>query len=522
MKDLEAKREALMCYFVEEAIKNGEGVLSREGVLVVRTGEFTGRSPEDRFIVRDSTTENTVFWNNINKPLEPSYYEKIRNKMMKFIENCPKKYEVICRAGADPDYGITLRVVTEWAWHALFALDLFIPCVEGTPEWHVYCFPSFRANGKEDGIRQHNFVLINFSRKEVLIGGTGYAGEIKKSIFSVMNFLLPARHGVLSMHCAANVGKNGDTALFFGLSGTGKTSLSSDPDRLLVGDDEHGWSEKGIFNIEGGCYAKCINLHPIKERKIYNALKFGAVAENVVFHPGTRRINYADASITENTRAGYPITFVEGHVEDGMASHPSYIFFLCCDAYGVLPPAALLEDDQIELHFLSGYTSKVAGTEVGIKEPVPTFSTCFGAPFMPLPPVVYSTMLLEKVRKHRVKVWLINTGWVNGPFGVGQRIDINYTRRILSAILSGELNDRAEFYYDEVFHFRVPKHVREVPEDLMYPEKGWQDKDAYVATKQMLARKFIENFNKVTAGIPGINGKITLPDPEAAHLIAAP
>jgi len=504
------------CMLVEEAIKNNEGVLSDTGALVVRTGEFTGRSPDDRFIVLDEITRDTIWWNHINIPIEKDKYESLRAKFLEYVARATRKYGVVCRAGSHPKYNITIKVIAEYAWHAAFANNLFLPYEGNDTEWSVCVFPSFRSKGKEDGVRQHNFVIISFSRKEVLIGGTAYAGEIKKSIFSVMNFIMPYYHNVLSMHCAANTGKKGDVALFFGLSGTGKTSLSSDPDRFLIGDDEHIWTSEGIYNIEGGCYAKCINLDPDKEPVIYNALRFGAIVENTPFFPNTRHINFSDASITENTRAGYPLYFVKNAVIPPRGSHPNNIFFLSCDAYGVLPPVALLEENQIPTYFLSGYTSKVAGTEVGIKEPKATFSYCFGAPFMPLHPTVYSRLLVENVKKHGVKVWLINTGWIYGPYGKGHRIDIRYTRQILNAILNGNINmDKENFYYDPVFHFRVPKHISGIPDEIMYPWKCWDSLADYQQTKSKLAENICLNLKKIV----GEGNNLVMPDPQASALV---
>lgn len=480
------------CFFIEEAIKKEEGTLADNGALVVRTGEFTGRAPQDRFIVKDELTEKNVWWNNINIPVSPQTFENLKRKLLNHLNN-KNPYILYCRAGAYEKYSIRIKLILEYAWHALFAHNIFIPEQDEQYDWEIIVSPSFRANGKSDGVRQHNFVIINMSQKCIIIGGTAYAGEIKKSVFTVMNFIIPFYYKAISMHCAANIGVNGDVALFFGLSGTGKTSLSTTSDRFIIGDDEHIWCDDGIFNIEGGCYAKCINLNPLKEKEIYSAIKFGSVVENTVFYPNSRTIDYSNASITENTRANYPLEFIPNHYPEKIAPHPKHIFFLSCDANGILPPVALLDKQQAIFYFLTGYTSKVAGTEVGIKEPQVTFSYCFGAPFMPLHPFTYAKLLLEKIQKYNTKVWLINTGWIYGPYGVGKRIDINYSRKIINAILSNQL-DSASFIQDSDFQFLIPQSINELPSDILLPEKSWKNKNEYIHAKKQLLNRFKKFF----------------------------
>ena len=429
----------------EEAIRGGEGVLAAEGPLVARTGVHTGRSPNDKFVVREPSSEAHVHWGGVNRPVDEAKFDLLHRDMMAFLED-KKLYVLDAWAGADPAFRMPIRVVNEFAWHNLFARNMFIPELDAArlaghaPQFTVIDAPSFKADPARHGSRTETFVFVHFGRKLVLIGGTNYAGEIKKSIFTVLNYTLPLR-GVLSMHCSANVGKRGDSALFFGLSGTGKTTLSSDPDRGLIGDDEHGWSEGGVFNFEGGCYAKVIKLSREAEPQIYETTRrFGTILENVVVDPDTRALNLDDASYTENTRGSYPLSFIDNAIPSGQAGHPENIVMLTADAYGVLPPIARLTPDSAMYHFLSGYTARVAGTEKGVTEPKATFSTCFGAPFLPLNPNVYAGMLGEKIATHKARVWLVNTGWTGGPYGVGSRMKIAYTRAMIAAALGGQLD----------------------------------------------------------------------------------
>ncbi len=485
---------------VEHSIKRDMVLLSDRGACVVDTGQFTGRAPKDRFIVKDELTADSVDWGSVNIPLEPEHFEHLLEDMKEFI----RQKEVYVRdayAGADPKYRRKVRFINTYPWHNLFVHHLFIrprreELILFEPDWYVIALPNFKADPKRHGVPHENFVVINFSKRMVIIGGTAYAGEIKKSIFSVMNFVLPYKDNVLSMHCSANTDKAGNVALFFGLSGTGKTTLSSDPERLLIGDDEHGWTEDGIFNIEGGCYAKSINLDPEKEPVIYKAIRFGTILENVKFFPGTRTVNYADASKTENTRAAYPLYYLDdAYVPSGMGDHPKDVFFLTYDAYGVLPPIARLTEEQAMYYFLLGYTSKVAGTEIGIKEPQPSFSGCFGAPFMPLPHTTYAKMLGERIRKHKVRVWLVNTGLTGGPYGVGKRMSLPHTRRLVRAAMKGEL-DKVAYSTLPVFNLQIPQHVDGVPDEILNPRNTWQNPDEYDKTARQLAQKFIDHFNK--------------------------
>ncbi|MCX7768284.1 MAG: phosphoenolpyruvate carboxykinase (ATP) [Flavobacteriales bacterium] len=483
----------------EETLRNEQGVLTQSGALAVCTGEFTGRSPKDRFIVKDPITDRTVWWGDINIPFEPEKFEALLKKMASYLQGSPVyvRDAYVC---ANPKYRLNLRVITEYPWSNLFAFNLFQRPTKQelskfTPEWHVLCVPGFHADPATDGTRQHNFAILNFTRRMVIIGGTAYTGEIKKSIFSALNFLLPHHHQVLSMHCSANVGEQGDTAIFFGLSGTGKTTLSSDPHRRLVGDDEHGWSDEGIFNFEGGCYAKCINLSAEQEPQIFNAIRFGALLENVTIDENTREVDFSSAAITENTRVSYPIYHVD-NVQPGLiAPVPKNIFFLTCDAYGVLPPISRLNESQAMYHFISGYTAKVAGTEAGITEPVTTFSAGFGAAFLPLHPTVYASLLGERMRRHKATVWLVNTGWTGGPYGVGKRIPLPYTRAMISAALNGQLNE-VEYAVHPVFGLAFPTTCPGVPSDILNPRQSWSDKEAYDAAALKLAQAFRKNFEK--------------------------
>jgi len=484
----------------EDTIIKGEGVLTDMGALAVDTGEFTGRAPKDRFIVADSKTENSVWWGDINIKISPENFERLYGKVTAYLSG----REVYVRdsyACADADYRMNIRVVTELPWQNLFANNLFLrPTKEEilnfTPEWHIISVPGFYADPEKDGTRQGNFVIINFTRKMIIIGGTGYTGEIKKGIFSVLNYILPHEKNVLSMHCSANIGKDGDTAIFFGLSGTGKTTLSADPHRNLIGDDEHGWSEDHVFNFEGGCYAKCIDLTEEKEPQIFNAIKFGALLENIEFYPDTTTVDYSNTSKTENTRVGYPIHHIANAVEPSFGNPPKNIFFLTADAFGVLPPISKLTVGQAMYHFISGYTAKVAGTEVGITDPVTTFSACFGAAFLPLHPTKYAELLGEKLKKNpNINVWLVDTGWSGGAFRVGERIKLKYTRAMITAALQGELNN-VEYATHQVFGLAMPKTCPHVQEEILNPRNTWSDKDAYDAKAHKLATSFIQNFGK--------------------------
>jgi phosphoenolpyruvate carboxykinase (ATP) len=485
---------------VEGAVRRGEGSLSHLGPLVVRTGQHTGRSPNDKFIVREPSSEKNIWWGKVNREISPEKFDRIYAKMMAYIQN-----KEICvqdmYAGHDVNYRLPIRIITETSWHSLFARNLFVQIEDPEElknhksEFTVIQMPGFHADPETDGTNSNVFVIINFGAKIVLIGGTSYAGEIKKSIFSVMNYLLPLKK-VMSMHCSANVGKKDDVAVFFGLSGTGKTTLSADPNRKLIGDDEHGWSDEGVFNFEGGCYAKVINLSKEAEPDIYETTrKFGTVLENVAMDEKTRRLDLNDASLTENTRAAYPITHIPNIIEEGKAGHPENIVMLTADAFGVLPPISKLTSEQAMYHFLSGYTAKVAGTEKGVTEPKATFSTCFGAPFMALHPSVYANLLGERIENHKAKCWLVNTGWSGGPYGVGKRMKIQYTRAMLNAALNGEL-DNVETFEDPFFGLNIPKEVNGVPSEVLNPRDTWEDKNNYDEMAKKLASMFRENFKE--------------------------
>jgi phosphoenolpyruvate carboxykinase (ATP) len=484
---------------VERIISRREGVLAHEGAVVVRTGHHTGRAPNDKFIVCCQDDHDNIWWGKVNKEFKPEQFERLYQLMCSFFQG-RDVFVQDTTAGAHPDYKLPIRVITESAWHNLFARNLFIrlPVDElpnHVPEFTIIQAPSFHADPEEDGTNSEVFVILNLERRIILIGGTSYAGEIKKSIFTTLNYLLPLK-GVLSMHCSANVGKAGDTALFFGLSGTGKTTLSSDPERALIGDDEHGWADDGVFNFEGGCYAKTINLRQEYEPLIWKATRrFGTVLENITLDQYTRRINYDDDSLTENTRAAYPVGFLDNIVPGGRGGHPTNIFFLTADAFGVMPPIARLTPEQAMYYFLSGYTSKLAGTEKGVKEPQTTFSTCFGAPFLPLYPHVYANLLGDKIQKHKSKVWLINTGWTGGPFGIGSRFRIPYTRAMIRAALTGALESMPT-RRDPYFGIAIPEHVPDVPDEVLDPRGTWADPQAYDAQANLLVSKFIDNFKQ--------------------------
>ena len=487
----------------EEIARRNEAVLSDHGALIVDTGEHTGRAAKDKAIVREPESENKVFWGDINKDFSREKFNALKERMMAYARG-RDLFVQDTFVGADLKYQLPIRIVTELAWHSLFARTMFISnrqeVAAQQPEFTVINFPGFQADTQRDGTRSSTFILMDFSQKLVLIGGTSYAGETKKSVFTLMNYLLPQR-GVMSMHCSANVGAAGDVAIFFGLSGTGKTTLSADPERRLVGDDEHGWSDDGVFNFEGGCYAKVIKLSAEAEPDIYRTTKmFGTLLENVVYDSATREINLDDAGKTENTRASYPLTSIDNIVPEGHAGNPRNIIMLTADAFGVLPPVARLTPEQAMYHFLSGYTAKVAGTEKGIKEPEATFSTCFGAPFMVLHPGVYADLLGKKIARHDAACWLINTGWSGGPYGVGQRMKIGYTRAMIRAILSGELA-KIRTTTDPIFGVNVPFSCPDVPAEVLQPRNTWADKEAYDRQASDLARRFNANFKKYEAGV---------------------
>ena len=482
---------------VEAALLRGEAELSSHGALSASTGEFTGRSPKDKFIVREPASEEHIDWGPVNQPIEADVFERLHAKVVAHL-NARELFVQDLNVGADEQHRMPLRVVCERAWHALFARIMFIrperdSLATHVPEFTVLHAPSLEADPAVDGTRSSTFIVVSFEKKLILVGGTEYAGEIKKSIFSIMNYRLPL-DGAMSMHCSANVGPNDDVALFFGLSGTGKTTLSSDPKRTLIGDDEHGWTERGTFNFEGGCYAKVINLSETAEPEIYAATRtFGTVLENVVLEDDTRLIRYEDDTKTENTRAAYPLDSIPNASRTGMAGHPKNIIFLSADAFGVLPPISRLTPEQASYYFLSGYTAKVAGTERGLTEPEATFSTCFGDPFLTLAPNAYGRLLAAKVREHRPNVWLVNTGWTGGRYGVGERMPIKYTRAMISAALEGQL-DGVDYVEDPIFGVQVPTEVPGVPNEALIPRNGWADKDAFDSTARGLARDFRDNF----------------------------
>ncbi len=481
----------------EEAGRRDEGILAANGPLVVRTGAHTGRSPKDKYIVDEPDARANVWWGGFNQPISEERYDALRAR---FIEHMNER-EVFVQegfVGADPRYRRSLRAYTETAWASIFCDNLFIRPRRGEldgfePNFTIIDAPSFRADPKRDGTRSETVILVHLARQEILIGGTQYAGEMKKGAFGIMNYRLPAE-GVLPMHSSVNVGADGDVAIFFGLSGTGKTTLSADPERILIGDDEHGWSNDGVFNFEGGCYAKTIRLNHIYEPDIYSTTqRFGTILENVVVDPETRELDLDSEAVTENTRAAFPLNFISNSSDDGVAGHPSTIIFLTADAFGVLPPIARLTRDQAMYHFISGYTAKLAGTEIGIKEPQATFSTCFGAPFMPRHPSVYAEMLGERMDRYNVPVWLVNTGWTGGPYGTGERMNINWTRQMVRAALSGKL-DEVPTRTDPNFGIEVPTACPDVPTEVLWPRDTWADKDAYDRQARKLAEMFVENF----------------------------
>ena len=490
---------------VLDTLRLGEGVLNDTGALVIQTGEFTGRSPKDKFIVRDETTSNTIDWNDFNVPLDERYYHVIYRKMIDYLERLPEVWVRDCHACADPRYRLNIRVVNEKPWSNLFAYNMFLRPTDDElenfkPDWHVIACPGLKLDATECGTRQHNVSLVSFKQRMILIAGSGYTGEMKKGIFTILNYILPYEKNVLSMHCSANMGEDGDAAIFFGLSGTGKTTLSADPNRMLIGDDEHAWTADNIFNFEGGCYAKCINLTEEKEPEIFQAIRHGALVENTKFYPGTNKINFEDASVTENTRVSYPLSFIGNAAEPSIGGLPKNIFFLTCDAFGVLPPISKLTPGQAMYQFISGYTAKVAGTETGITEPKPTFSACFGAPFLPLHPAKYAMMLGKKMQENKVNVWLINTGWTGGTYGVGKRMKLSYTRAMITAALEGKL-DKVNFETHEVFGVAMPTSCPGAPSEILNPGNTWEDRTAYDAKSKYLGGLFIKNFEKYATGV---------------------
>ena len=486
----------------ERVIINKQGVESNTGALVITTGEFTGRSPKDRFIVKDQITKDLVWWGDINIPFSPLKFDLLYDKVTKYLS----KKEIYVRdsyACSDPSYRTNIRVINEYPWSNYFACNMFLRPTSSElenfkPEWTVVNAPGFMADHKLDSTRQHNFAILNFSKKIVLIGGTGYTGEIKKGIFSALNFTLPVFKNTLPMHCSANVGKNGDTAIFFGLSGTGKTTLSTDKTRRLIGDDEHGWtSENFIFNFEGGCYAKVINLSKSREPEIFSAIKKGAILENVVID-NRGKVDYSDISITPNTRVSYPLDFIENIQPNSIGENPKNIFFLTADAFGILPPISKLTPGQAAYHFISGYTAKVAGTEAGVNEPIPSFSACFGAPFMPLHPTKYAEMLSLKMKSSGVNVWLVNTGWTGGPYGIGVRMKLSYTRSMINAAIDGSLEaaNKDNYHIHSVFGVLQPRICPNVPTEFLSPRKSWKNDDGFYKTAHKLAASFKSNFKK--------------------------
>jgi phosphoenolpyruvate carboxykinase (ATP) len=483
----------------DQTIERGEGLRSDTGALVIRTGAFTGRSPRDKFIVKDALTAGTVNWNDFNIPLSQSVFEQLHEKMMAYLSG-KELWIRDAYACADPNYRLNIRVINENPWSNLFAYNMFLRPKEDEldhfqPDWHILQAPGFKADPAIDGTRQSNFAIVNFTKRMILIGGTGYTGEMKKGIFSVLNYILPHDKGVLSMHCSANMGKAGDTAIFFGLSGTGKTTLSADPNRKLIGDDEHGWTNDTVFNFEGGCYAKTIDLSEEKEPEIFHAIRPGALVENVTFLPNTNTIDFSSKAITENTRVSYPLDFISNALEPSIGKTPKNIFFLTCDAYGVLPPISKLTPGQAMYQFISGYTAKVAGTEAGVTEPKSTFSACFGAPFLPLHPARYAEMLGDKMKDHNVNVWLINTGWSGGPYGVGSRMKLSYTRAMITAALEGKL-DEVEYDKTPWFRLAIPKTCPGVPDHILNARNTWSNPADFDTMAKKLAAQFVKNFEK--------------------------
>lgn len=489
----------------EEIIFRGEAQIVLHGPVAVNTGKHTARAANDKFVVREPSTEPNVWWGQYNRPFSTEKFDELFSRLQGFLQG-RDLFVQDCYGGADPLYQLPVRIITELAWHSMFARNMFIkPKTQDEyrrhiPEFTVICVPSFKAFPQVDATPTNTFIVLNFAQKLCIIGNTGYGGEIKKSVFTLLNYLLPLQ-GIMTMHCSANVGKNGDTALFFGLSGTGKTTLSAEPNRGLIGDDEHGWSDQGIFNFEDGCYAKVIGLSETAEPEIYACTRrYGTILENVVYDPVSRQIDLNDDTRTENTRASYPLDFIGNAIPEKMAGHPRNIIFLTCDASGVMPPIARLTPEQALYHFISGYTAKVGGTEIGLgEEPEITFSACFGAPFMVHKPGSYANLLKQKILRHRVNCWLVNTGWVGGPYGIGKRISIRFTRGLLNAALEGVL-DNIEYYTDPIFGFLVPKQCPGIPDDVLYPATSWSSEDAYMKKYRGLAGRFVDNFKKFEDG----------------------
>jgi len=484
---------------VEQILQNKQGSLTSTGALACDTGAFTGRSPKDKYIVRDSITEDSIWWGKVNHPFSTEDFDRLYNRVTAFLSH-REIYIKDVRAGSKKDYQLNVRVITETPWQSLFANNLFLRPSEKEletfeHEWLILAAPDFKADPKIDKTRQHNFTIINFTKKVILIGGSAYTGEIKKGIFTILNYILPHEKNVLSMHCSANIGEDGNTAVFFGLSGTGKTTLSADPSRALIGDDEHGWDSENVFNFEGGCYAKCVNLSEEKEPQIFSAVRFGTLLENVRFYKGTDVVDYDNIEVTENTRAAYPINFIANAKKRSIGGVPKNIFFLTCDAFGVLPPISKLMVGQAMYHFISGYTAKVAGTEAGITEPQTTFSACFGEPFLPLHPTKYAELLGQKLKGDKVNVWLVNTGWSGGSYGTGERIKLSYTRAMITAALDGKL-DQVDYLRHTVFGLKMPTECEGVPSNLLNPKNTWDNVRKYDETAEKLASQFNENFKK--------------------------
>lgn len=481
------------------AVAQNHGQLADNGALVCDTGEFKGRSPKDKYVVKDSSTKDTVWWGNVNHPYDPNDFDTLLADMIEWLY----KKEVYVRdayACALPLYRMNLRIITQYPWQDLFAHNLFLRPTAAElehfdAEWLVLALPDFHADPAKHHTRQHNYTIVNFTKKMILIGGSGYTGEMKKGVFSVLNYTLPHHENVLPMHCSANMDDHGSTAIFFGLSGTGKTTLSADPERHLIGDDEHGWDNRSVFNFEGGCYAKCVDLTQEKEPQIFNAIRSGALVENTMFYPGTRTIDFTDISKTENTRTAYPIHYIDNAKIPSVGGIPQHVFFLTCDAFGVLPPISRLNTGQAMYHFISGYTAKVAGTETGISEPQATFSACFGEPFLPLHPTEYARLLGEKLKQHQSTVWLINTGWSGGSYGVGHRMKLAYTRAMITAVLNGTLK-KVDFVRHPIFGLTMPTTCPGVPSDILNPVATWHDKEAYEQTAHKLAHLFTTNFTQ--------------------------
>ncbi len=484
---------------VEKVLSRNEAQLTSTGAVAATTGKYTGRSPKDKYIVEEESVKDKIDWGSVNQPISKEAFSSLYNKVLEYLKEKDEVFVFKGFAGADEKHRLPIQVINEYAWHNLFAHQLFIRPTEEELASHdagftVIAAPNFKADPTVDGTKSETFIIISFEQRTVLIGGTEYAGEIKKSVFSIMNYLLP-ENGIMPMHCSANVGNEGDVALFFGLSGTGKTTLSADPNRRLIGDDEHGWSSNGVFNIEGGCYAKCINLSREKEPQIFDAIRFGSVLENVIIDQDSRVADYDNGSLTENTRAAYPLQAIDNIVDPSVAGHPNTIIFLTADAFGVLPPIAKLSKEQAMYHFLSGYTSKLAGTERGVTSPEATFSTCFGSPFLPLPATRYAEMLGEKISQHNSNVFLVNTGWTGGEYGVGSRMKLSYTRAMVQAALEGELTN-VETKKDGIFGLEIPLHVPGVPDEVLQPNLTWSNQAEYEAKAKELAEKFRENFKK--------------------------